>query len=158
MKKVYNSEQDVLSKLKINSFEELTPKGEKKLSKIMGSIKKEIVPTIINKLPNSNEFCGKTINAFFDFGFSLLKENEKLYQDSIKPLLIVVEELDEKRKERPLNDIEIEQMIDVGTKMAAAAKERRSFMAKVLTGIGVFGLGMISIICHSDIVKTKITK
>ena len=139
-----NTEEKVLDKLKVEKIDEIDEKKTKKLMKIAKKIPTEVMASIVEKLPDSKQFCLQLTQGLFSICDIVLKENKEVYLKTIKPYEIVLEDLNNKQKNRELTNEEIVQLIEVSNGLEDAAKKYRGTFLKTF---GIFAATVGSIVC-----------
>lgn len=127
----------VKNKLKVESFDNLSEKQEKKLKKMIPKMEKEVALQVMQELPNYIDFCREFVNGMQEVCVHMIEDSEQARLSAIKGYQAILDNLEEDLKKPHLpkwrRDQITSQMMDVAQRISEEGDKHRQFMQKVYT-------------------------
>ena len=126
---------DVKNKLKVESFDNLSEKQEKKLKKMIPKMEKEVALQVMQELPNYIDFCKDFVNGMKEVCIHMLTDSEAARIAAIKGYQTILDNLEQDLKKPHLSswrrDKITSQMMEVAQRISEEGDKHRQFMQKV---------------------------
>lgn len=151
---------DVKKKIKVESFDNLSEKQEKKLQKLMPKMEKEVALQVIQEMPNYIDFCKEFVSGMQNICNDMIKESDKSRISAIEGYQLILNDLEEELHRPHISnrrrDKITSQMMLVAKCISDEGDKHRQFMQKVSTkalAAGGVALGFIGAIVLAVITR-----